>query len=146
MFSLRDSFKFEMPSASLEGPGRTPEAKCAKRTQFLPATGGHPRANMQNEPNLVPARAVAGGNCAKQSQTWGDWAMWAGAVVWASARPGSETCKTNPILPRARWWAQPTLPRERCLCSRETCKTKPNLGELEYMGKGRRMGRGSAGE
>jgi hypothetical protein len=38
-------------------------------------------------------------NCAKRSQTWGDWGVWAKAVVvWGVARPGSETCKTNPIL------------------------------------------------
>jgi hypothetical protein len=38
------------------------------------------------------------GKCAKRSQTWGDWSIWAKAVVVSVvARPGSETCKTNPI-------------------------------------------------
>jgi hypothetical protein len=40
-----------------------------------------------------------GGDCAKRSQTWVDWSMWAKAVVvWGVARPRSETCKTNQIL------------------------------------------------
>jgi hypothetical protein len=54
--------------------------------------------NVQNKPNLAPAQAADRGNCAKRSQTWGNWGMWAKAVVvWPVARPGSETCKTNPI-------------------------------------------------
>jgi hypothetical protein len=56
-----------------------PDGKCAKRTQFRP--GG----------------VADGANRVKQSQTWVDWAMWAMADVSAVARPGSETCKTNPI-------------------------------------------------
>jgi hypothetical protein len=56
--------------------------------------------NAQNEPNFVPPQAADGRNCAKRSQTWEDWGMWAKAVVvWGVARPGSETCKTNPICP-----------------------------------------------
>jgi hypothetical protein len=56
-----------------------PEAKCAKRTQFRPACGW------------------VAEECAKRSQTWRDWGMWAKAVViWGLARPGSEMCKTNP--------------------------------------------------
>jgi hypothetical protein len=46
-----------------------------------------------------PAGADAGGNCAKQSQTWGNWGIWAKVIVWAVGRPGSEMCKTNPIFP-----------------------------------------------
>jgi hypothetical protein len=54
---------------------------------------------VQNEPNFAPAHAAHGGEYAKRSQTWEDWGIWAkAAVVWAVARPGSETCKTNPIL------------------------------------------------
>jgi hypothetical protein len=52
---------------------------------------------MQNEPNFTPPQAADGGNCAKRSQTWADWGMWVKVVVWGAARPGSETCKTNPI-------------------------------------------------
>jgi hypothetical protein len=58
---------------------------------------------VQNEPNLPPAGAVDGENCAKRSQTWGNWGMWTKAVVVLGvARPGSETCKTNPIWPGRR--------------------------------------------
>jgi hypothetical protein len=58
-------------------------AKCAKRTQFLPPGAGD------------------GADGAKRSQTWVDWGIWAKAVVvWGVARPGSETCKTNPIWGR----------------------------------------------
>jgi hypothetical protein len=54
---------------------------------------------VQNEPNVAPPQANDGGKCAKRSRTWEDWGMWVKAVfVWAVARPGSETCKTNPIL------------------------------------------------
>jgi hypothetical protein len=56
--------------------------------------------NVRNEPNWARPEAGAAGNCAKRSQTWGKWGMWAKAVLaQAVARPGSETCKTNPILP-----------------------------------------------
>jgi hypothetical protein len=57
------------------------DVKRAKRTQFR------------------PAGPADGGNCAEQSQTWGDWGIWVKGVVWAVARPGSETCETNPIGP-----------------------------------------------
>jgi hypothetical protein len=37
------------------------------------------------------------GNCAEQSQTWGDWGVWVKAnVAWGVARPASETCETKP--------------------------------------------------
>jgi hypothetical protein len=67
---------------------------------------------------ISPARTDAGGEmrktnpiwtgrgrtpearCAKRSQTWGDWGVWANAVVlWGGARLGTETCETNPIWP-----------------------------------------------
>jgi hypothetical protein len=36
--------------------------------------------------------------CAKRSQTWDNWGIWAKVVIlWGVARPGSETCETNPI-------------------------------------------------
>jgi hypothetical protein len=52
-----------------------------KRTQF---SGGR--------------RRVPEAKSAKRSQTWRDWGMWVKTVLaWGVARPGSETCKTNPI-------------------------------------------------
>jgi hypothetical protein len=66
-----------------------------------PAGGGRRRQNAQNEPNFPPPQAADGRNCAKRSQTWGDWGIWTKAVaVGAAGRPGSEMCKTNPIHPR----------------------------------------------
>jgi hypothetical protein len=53
---------------------------------------------VRNEPNLTRPGGGDGGNCAKRSQTWADWGIWAMVLAWAVARPGSETCKTNPIL------------------------------------------------
>jgi hypothetical protein len=59
---------------------------------------GHRRPNAQNEPNFPAAPAADRGKYAKRSQTWGDWSVWAKAVVVpAVALPGAETCKTNPI-------------------------------------------------
>jgi hypothetical protein len=41
------------------------------------------------------------GICARRSQTWDNWGMWAKVVLlWGVARPGSETCETNPIWGR----------------------------------------------
>jgi hypothetical protein len=72
------------------------------RASNLAPRGGRRRANVQNEPNLAPPEGADGGNCAKQSQTWGDWGVWAKAfILWGLARPGSETCETNPISRRA---------------------------------------------
>jgi hypothetical protein len=66
---------------------------------FGPATGKRRRKDAQNEPNFDRPEVGDGGNCAKRSQTWADWGMWAKAVVvWGVARQGIETCKTNPIL------------------------------------------------
>jgi hypothetical protein len=62
----------------------------AKRSQ----SGGR---IVRNEPNFARPQAADGGNCAKRSQTWRDWGMWVKVVVWGVARPGSETCETNPI-------------------------------------------------
>jgi hypothetical protein len=42
--------------------------------------------NAQNEPNFAPPAVAPAANGAKQSQTWGDWCMWAKAVV--SVVPG----------------------------------------------------------
>jgi hypothetical protein len=81
------------------------------------------KVNAQNEPNPGHPGKMSGGDAqptkseecktnqiwprrgwapetkrAKRSQTWVDWGMWEKVVfVWDVARPGSETCKTNPI-------------------------------------------------
>jgi hypothetical protein len=71
-------------SAGIGGTGR------AKQTQFPAVPGG----------TELPGRGTRG-DCAKQSQTWEDWAMWARAViVCGTASPGSETCETKPIRGR----------------------------------------------
>jgi hypothetical protein len=53
---------------------------------------------VRNEANFARPQAAGRRNYAKRSQTWGDGGMWAKTVaVWGVARPGSETCKTNPL-------------------------------------------------
>jgi hypothetical protein len=93
---------------------------CAKRTQF--------RSD----------QAADGGNCAKRSQIWGDWGMWEKTVVvWAVARPGSETCKTNPILGKRLTASLRTglLCRTNPICGRpESTLTTP--AEMGYDKKG----------
>jgi hypothetical protein len=134
-----------------------------------PAAGVCRRQNAQNEPNSSRRGAGDGGNCAKRSQTWGGWGMWAkSVVVWGVARPGRETCKTNPIwsgrgadagnktretnpIPKGRPVGRiPIIPlfhHSTIPMRRWSCKTKPNLGQLGYAGKGSyRVGHGSAGE
>jgi hypothetical protein len=65
----------------------------------LGAGGGCPRPNAPNEPNSARPGRVRGTKCAKQSQTWRDWGMWAKAVVGRGSA-ASETCETNPIRQR----------------------------------------------
>jgi hypothetical protein len=87
-------------------------ANCAKRRQFPAGSGARGPAgvgrlcktnpiwgrNVRNEPNFAPLQEADRENCAEQSQTWGDWGIWATAVAtWSVARPGSGTCKTNPV-------------------------------------------------
>jgi hypothetical protein len=93
-------------------------SKTRKTNPISPRRGGACRkSNAQNEPNFAPPEAADGGNCAKRSQTWGDWSIWARAVVtWGAARPRSETCKTNPI------------PGSQPASRAESCKTNPILG------------------
>jgi hypothetical protein len=97
----------------------------AKRTQF----GGR---IVRNEPNFAPPQAAGGGNCAKRSQTWGNWGMWAEAVsLWSVARPGSKTCKTNPISStegrrrRVNVQNEPNLARLRTRAGGEMRETNP---------------------
>jgi hypothetical protein len=99
--------------------------KRAKRTQF------------------GPAGTDDGRNCAKRSQTWENWGMWAKAVlVWAVARPGSETCKTNPIwpswrrMPEANTQNEPNFGQMVGVPRSESCKTNPILPERPGMGAG----------
>jgi hypothetical protein len=80
----------------------------------LPVHRPRGRGCVRNEPNLAPRWTTDGENCAKRSQTWGNWGVWEKAVVvWGVARPGSEVRKTNPIRPGRRVNAQnePNLAR-----------------------------------
>jgi hypothetical protein len=167
MVSLRDSFRFEVSSVKQRRPGPRDrglkdvgrgrptheESKRAKRTQFGPGRRRVPEANAQNEPNFARPGTAGGGNHAKRSQTWRDWGTWAKAVlVWGVARPWSRTCETNPISPCCR-----RSPEAKCakpsqfgpaagVWQKELRKTKPNLGGLGCVGKGRsRVGRPSGG-
>jgi hypothetical protein len=93
--------------------------------------GSTKRRIVRNEANFARLRAADGGNCARRSQTWGDWGIWAkAAVVWAVARPGSETCKTNPISPaeggrrKANAQNEPNFTRLRARAGGEMRKTR----------------------
>jgi hypothetical protein len=56
-------------------------------------------SNRAKRTQFVPEQAADRGNCAKRSQTWGDWGIWAKAIiVWGVARLEGERCKTKPIL------------------------------------------------
>jgi hypothetical protein len=82
-----------------------PEGKCGSKARLGhrgKKSGGDARPTksriVQNEPNFAPPQVGDGGNCAKRSQTWGDWGVWERAVVARGvARPRSEMRKTNPI-------------------------------------------------
>jgi hypothetical protein len=92
MISLRDNLKFEVSSVKQQMRKTNPILSRPKAVDV---------ENVQNEPNFPQPEASAEGTCAKRSQTWRGWGMWAKAVVvWGVTRPGSETCKTNPIWPR----------------------------------------------
>jgi hypothetical protein len=86
---------------------------------------------VQNEPNFAPVQTPDGGNSAEQSQTWEDWGTWARTVVWAAARPGSQTCKTNPILGVSGYQETPYGVTTN---GTKTCKTNP----IWPLGGGRR--------
>jgi hypothetical protein len=129
-----------LPPAEAVGRGRPTheETQCAKRTQFRPAVGAH------------------GGNCAKRSQNWGNWSMWAKAFsLCGPARPGSEACKTNPISPRRtrRGWRETPdgVPANGRNCAKRTqfppgprrapersVQNEPNLGRDAAWGRGSR--------
>jgi hypothetical protein len=56
-------------------------------------------SNRAKRTQFVPEQVADERDCAKRSQTWVDWSIWAKAIiVWGVARLESETCKTNPIL------------------------------------------------
>jgi hypothetical protein len=76
-------------------------------------------SNRAKRTQFRPAGAADGADCAKRSQTWGDWGMWAKVVaVWDVAWPGSETCKTNPI----RGPGAPRLRIDDCGLRIERCR------------------------
>jgi hypothetical protein len=104
MSSPQDRFKFEGSSKR----GRRPR-DCglktagwddvrAKRTQFRPAARRHRRPSAQNKPNF--ARPGAHGRrkpCETKPNLRGLGHMGKGSCRVAVARPGSQTCETNPI-------------------------------------------------
>jgi hypothetical protein len=143
---------------TLRAAGPRAGCACCEETPDGVTTNG---ARVQNEPNLARPEAADGGNCAKRSQTWRDWGIWTKAVVVRGvARPGSETCKTNPISKRSFKFevssvkpeesgVHPSdfklhtchfkLPAQRPV-GRVTCKTKPIPG-----GAGRARAAGTRG-
>jgi hypothetical protein len=86
-------------------PGRRVNAQ--KQTQFR-GVGWRVESPLFHHSIIPPLQSDPGR--AKRSQTWGDWGMWEKEVVACGvARPGSETCETNPILGGvSRWKRQGT--------------------------------------
>jgi hypothetical protein len=154
MVSLAESFKLEVSSVKLEkvccralwplvshfsekrltaslrtGP------KCAKRTQFRSAGA----VSARNEPSWAPQRARAGGKCAKRSQTWRDWGMWANLILGRQSASHGETCKTNPI-----WTTRPGMGagwRDAVPGRRAIVRNEPNF-QLRIADFRLRIGRG----
>jgi hypothetical protein len=87
------------------GTEKSLTGKRCKTNPISPRPGANVGGQMCKTNPICPRPEAADGeNCAKRSQTWGDWGVWVKAVVARGvARPGSETCETNPICgPGAR--------------------------------------------
>jgi hypothetical protein len=106
--------------------------------------GSTKNRSVRNEPNFPASQTVDRGNCAKRSQTWRGWGMWGKAVlVWGAARPGDETCKTNPI-----WSGRRRVAEAKCAkrtqfgaAGGEMRKTNPICGpDADDCGLGSRIG------
>jgi hypothetical protein len=77
----------------LKGTGR--DGVHAKRTQF----GGR---IVRNEPNFASSQAADREDCAKRSQTWGDWGMWTKVVgEWGVPGRGVKRAKRTQFGPAA---------------------------------------------
>jgi hypothetical protein len=78
-----------------------------KQTQFR-GVGWRVESSLFHHSIIPPLQSDPGR--AKRSQTWMDWGIWEKEVVACGvARPGSETCETNPILGGvSRWKCQET--------------------------------------
>jgi len=79
----------------------------AKRTQF---PLNEEQAIVRNEPNFAPAQVPDGVNCAKRSQTWGDWGMWVRPAVVLRGSAWKWNVRNEPNLPRSG------IPAEWRLC------------------------------
>jgi hypothetical protein len=90
----------------------------------------------KTKPIWPTRRGIAEEECAKRSQTWSNWVMWAKAVaVWGVARPRSEMCKTNPISPSRRRVTEGIVQNEAKLGVTGVC------GQRQVW-RGARLGRG----
>jgi hypothetical protein len=69
----------------LRAAGPRAGCACCEETPDGVTTNGD---RVQNEPNFAPPQAADGGNCAKRSQTWRDWGMWAKTVVVCGSAGG----------------------------------------------------------
>jgi hypothetical protein len=90
----------------------------------------------RTKPIWPTRRGIAEEECAKRSQTWSNWVMWAKTVaVWGVARPRSEMCKTNPISPGRRRVTEGIVQNEAKLGVTGVC------GQRQVW-RGARLGRG----
>jgi hypothetical protein len=83
----------------------------------FPATAAGKKACKTN-PIWPRPQATDGRNCAKRSQTWGDWGMWEKAVVvWGVARPEARCAKRSQFEESLRFEVssvQPEKPNQAC--------------------------------
>jgi hypothetical protein len=101
---------------------------------------------VQNEPNFVPPQAAGRRRLCRTKPNLGRLGYVGKAVgVWGVVRPGVKRAKRTQFGDRDVQ-NEPNLDRPGAGAGGKMRKTKPNLEGLGHLGKGRRMGRGAAGE
>jgi hypothetical protein len=148
MVSLGESFKFEV--SSKRGRGPHDYGLGIERRRLWAGAGGKMRETNPIWPgwrvNAQKPISASRARCRAGTPDPFDYRS-------GRALRRAESCETNPISPRGRRLTQgivqnePNLARLLAGTGGEMRKTKPNLGELGYVGKGGcRVGHGSAGE
>ena len=98
--------------------------------------GGTPFAGRRTKSRLYKQTQLGGANCAKRSQFFdcglriSDCGL--GTDLWREARPAAYRLGPR----RAKCAKRTQFPFSRALGNTQLCETKPNLGELGYLGDG----------
>jgi hypothetical protein len=113
----------------LKGTGR--DGVHAKRTQF----GGR---IVRNEPNFASSQAADREDCAKRSQTWGDWGMWTKVVgEWGVPGRGVKRAKRTQFGPaaggrrRRNLRNEPNLAPAAGVSRSQNAQNEPNLARRD---------------